>query len=490
MEWSERVEERHDFTASELDPSRRGGRSGEAPAGDVEEDDGATAADDLFGRMQSVMLSRRFEATARLRRVWGDDLFVTHLMQLIEPADWLDAETSRVAEDGVSRMVPCCDRFSFRDPEALRGRLLDWWRRGPLYVDHPRRRAVVRPEPEPARVAKVPEEEVERVAAAITEYGAKRLPFEAARALVAAWTGPGQAPPREVAGRWIAALSGTAARGSVTAEDALGEVLAAVESRWATFLAPLVQAVFGDDRFVAGASRRFYAHHWLASAAPMRFDDPEAAEAAITAWWKGHGVRHRAAMVKVLPVESLLEDALAESRATSNAASPLQDPALVYLREDPATVRAILQALAAAHAASTATEVPYFLHRFGLDVDGLFELVVNRCDASWPPALIEVLEAALRVRSPRVVRHLAPLIRRKGARPLIEHYLLNEGANAIDGLLDMVDAGAKPRAFALGWLPQIAGEERGRRTIAALAATKGEAVRRHVAPLLGGPSTG
>lgn len=115
---------------------------------------------------------------------------------------------------------------------------------------------------------------------------------------------------------------------------------------------------------------------------------------------------------------------------------------------------------------------------------------MNRCDASWPPALIEVLEAALRVRSPRVVRHLAPLIRRKGVRPLIEPYLLDEGANAIDGLLDMVDAGAKPRAFALGWLTQIAGEDRGRRTIAALAATKGETVQRHVAPLLGGPSTG
>lgn len=308
MEWSERVEERHDFTASELDPSRRGVRPGEAPPGGAEEeDDGATADDDLFGCMQSVTLSRRFEAAARLRRVWGDDLFVTHLMQLIEPADWLDAD---------------CSRFSFRNPESLRGRLLDWWRRGPLYVDHPRRRAVVRPEPEPARVAEVPEEEVERVSAAITGYGAKRLPFEAARALVAAWTGPGEAPPRAVAGRWIAALSGAAARGPVTAQDDLDAVLVAVESRWATFLAPLVQAVFGDDRFVAGVARRFYAHHWLASAAPMRFDDPEAAEAAIAAWWKGHGVRHRAAMVKVLPVESLLEDALAESRATSNAASP------------------------------------------------------------------------------------------------------------------------------------------------------------------------
>ncbi len=444
MEWSERVEERHDFTASELDPSRR---------------------------------------------VWGDDLFVTHLMQLIEPADRLDADGPRVDEDGVTRTLPCCDRFSFRDPESLRARLLDWWRRGPLYVDHPRRRAVVRPDPEPARVASVPSEEVERVAAAITAYGEKKLPFEEARALVAAWTSPGEAPPPEVAGRWIAALSGDA-RGTVTAQDDLDAVLVAVESRWATFLAPLVQAVFGDDRFIAVAARRFYAHHWLASVAPMRFDDPEAAEAAITAWWKGHGVRHRAAMVKVLPVESLLEDALAESRASSNAASPLRDPALVYLREDLATVRAILQGLATAHAASTAAEVPYFLHRFGLDVDGLFELVVNRCDASWPPALIEVLEAALRVRSPRVVRHLAPLIRRRGARPLIEAYLLNEGANAIDGLLDMVDAGAKPRAFALGWLTQIAGEERGRRTIAALAATKGETVRRHVAPLLGGPSTG
>ena len=35
----------------------------------------------------------------------------------------------------------------------------------------------------------------------------------------------------------------------------------------------------------------------------------------------------------------------------------------------------------------------------------------------------------------------------------------------------MLDAGAKPRAFATGWLTQIAVEERGRRTIAALAAT-------------------
>jgi len=487
MEWSERVEERHDFTASELDPSRRGEGPGEALANGGKEDDGATEGDDLFGCMRSITLSRRFEGTARLRRSWGDDLFFAHLMQLTEPADWLDAQVSAVGDDGLSRMVYCCDRFCFRDPETLRALLRDWWRRGPLYVDHPGRRAVIRPDAEPVRVVEVPSAEVDRVEAAIAAYGAKKLPYATARDALAGWTAPGGAPSAAVAGRWLAALSGRASQAPLTASDDLDAVLLAVESRWATFLAPLVQRLFGDDRFVAAVSGRFYAHHWLAEAAPMRFDDPEAAGEAIAAWWRRHGAKHRAAMVKVLPVDSLLEDALAESRASRSPSSPLHDPSLVYLREDLSTVRGLLQKLAADHAPSSTTEVGYFIHRFGLDVDGLFELVVNRCDTSWPHLLVDVLEQALRVRSPRVVRHLAPLIRRKGARPLIEAYLLNEGANAIDGLLDMLDAGAKPRAFATGWLTQIAGEERGRRTIAALAATKGEALRRHVAPLLEGP---
>lgn len=47
------------------------------------------------------------------------------------------------------------------------------------------------------------------------------------------------------------------------------------------------------------------------------------------------------------------------------------------------------------------------------------------------------------------------MVIRGRARPLIEAYLLHEGANAIDGLLDLLDAGAKPRAFALGGLRAI-----------------------------------
>ena len=478
MDWSDHVEERHDFSPSELDPSRRGAGPGDEPTG---------ADEDLFARLQSITMTRRFEGAPALQRALGDDRFFTHLLQLIEPADWLLADTSRVDDDGVPRRHPWCERFSFRDPESLRHLLDDWWRRGPLYVDHPRRRAVV--QPAPARVANIPPEEVARVAAAIAAYGAKQLPWEEAHAIVDAWTGRGEIPSRAVAGQWLAALTGPVARPPVSADDDLDAVLAAVESRWATLLAPLVQAVFGDDRFVARVAERFYAHHWFAAAAPMHFDDPAAAEAILVAWWRRFGGRHRAELGKVLPVDSLLADALAESRSNANPASTLQDPALLYLRDDLATVRAALAQLATDHAAATSAEVAYFLHRFGLDVDGLFALVVNRCDASWPPALVEVLAAALRVRSPRVVRHLAPLIRRKGARPLIEAYLLGEGANVIDGLLDLIGAGAKPRAFALEWLPRIAADDRGRATLATLAAAKDAKVRGLVAPLLEGLAT-
>lgn len=135
-------------------------------------------------------------------------------------------------------------------------------------------------------------------------------------------------------------------------------------------------------------------------------------------------------------------------------------------------------------ATSSPSEVAYFVHRFGLDVDGLFELVVNRCGPLVWYALIEVLAAALRVRSPRVVRHLAPLIRRKGLRPLIEAYLTGEGANAIEGLLDMLTTKGSAHRFAIEWLARVAADDRGRATLAALVATKDAKVKKAVEPLL------
>lgn len=92
---------------------------------------------------------------------------------------------------------------------------------------------------------------------------------------------------------------------------------------------------------------------------------------------------------------------------------------------------------------------------------------------------------ALRIRSPRVVKHLAPLVRRKGLRPMIEEYLLHEGADAIDGLLDMAALKGSANTFAMEWLERIASDDRGRRTIASLVGSKSAAVQKRVAPLIG-----
>lgn len=487
--------EGHDFSRDELDPSLGEGLDEGAPRPTTDDGDdtldGASlhARDDLFGLMERLTRARRFDVAPKLQRVWGDDLFVAHLMQLVDGSEWLTAQVVARGPDGAERQRACCDRFYFRDLDAARARLRAWWKRGPLYVEHPRRLALVRSTREDVAELRVSDEEASRVTAAITSYRAKRIDFNACLSVVEPYTSRAQALPAQLAGRWLAALVDPArlapeGSGALTANDDLDAAVWAVESRWSTFLAPLVQRVWGDDRFVAAVAKRQYGAHWLSFAAPMRFEAPDAAEAAITAWWRNSRARDRAAMAPVLPVDALLDDVYAQYRGSIGAGSTLANPELLYLRDDPEVIRATLKKLADDHAPSTAAEVPYFVHRFGLDVDGLFELVVNRCDATSWYALVEVLPAALRVRSPRVVRHLAPLLRRKGLRPLIEAYLMGEGAGAIEGLLDMLAMKGSARTFATEWLARIAADEGRRATLAALVATRDAKTKKAVEPLL------
>lgn len=121
----ERVAESHDFARDELDPARGEALSERAPRPTTDDGDdtldGVTlrASDDLYGLMVRLTRARRFYVAPKLQRVWGDDLFAAHLMQLTEPADWLDA-TARHVDGDVSRRRPACDRFYFRDPAAFR----------------------------------------------------------------------------------------------------------------------------------------------------------------------------------------------------------------------------------------------------------------------------------------------------------------------------------------------------------------------------------
>lgn len=493
MAWSERVEESHDFSRDELDPSRGEALSENAPRPGTDDGDdtldGVTlrASDDLFELMERLTRARRFAVAPKLQRVWGDDSFAAHLMQLTEPADWLDATTTIADTSGAPRRRPACDRFYFRDPAAFRARLSAWWRLGPLYADHPRRPSLVRASLDPEPQLRVSDDDVARVTDALRAYREKRVSFEDCLALVKPWTARARSLPVEVAGRWLAALAGGGPFDGVTvvtAERELQPLAREVESRYGTFVAPLVQRVFGDDRFVGCIARGWEGRHWFSFAAPMRFEAPAEAEEAVVAWWRRFGAHHRFAMASLLPVEELLADALAQGRESIGAASTLTHPELLYLRSDPAVIRATLKTFADDGATSSATEVAYFVHRFGLDVDGLFELVVNRCGPLVWYVLIEVLTAALRVRSPRVVRHLAPLIRRKGLRPLIEAYLTGEGANAIEGLLDMLAMKGSARTFATEWLARIAADEGRRATLAALVATRDAKTKKAVEPLL------
>ncbi len=493
MAWSERVAESHDFTRDELDPSRGEALSENAPRPSTDDGDdtldGVTlrASDDLFGLMERLTRARRFAVAPKLQRVWGDDLFAAHLMQLTEPADWLEATARHVDASGAPRRRPACDRFYFRDPAALRARLSTWWRLGPLYADHPRRPSLVRATLDPTTERPVSDDDALRVSDALRAYREKRIPFDDCLELVAPWTARARSLPVEVAGRWLATLAGGGAFDGakvVTAERELQPIAREVESRYGTFVAPLVQRVFGDDRFVGCIARGWEGRQWFSFAAPMRFEAPAEAEEAVIAWWRRFGAHQRVAMASLLPVEELLADALAQSRESMGAGSMLTRPELVYLRSDPTVIRAMLKTSADDRATSTATEVAYFVHRFGLDVDGLFELVVNRCGPLVWYVLIDVLAAALRVRSPRVVRHLAPLIRRKGLRPLIEAYLTGEGANAIEGLLDMLTMKGSARKFAIEWLARVAADDRGRATLAALLATRDAKVKQAVEPLL------
>lgn len=484
MPWSARVEERHDFTPDELDPSWRSTRPA-PPVADsyaraltgITSGPLPTADDELYERINALQLERKLGAARWIQGVWGDDLFVSHLMQLTEPAEWLDERVYDTQPDGTRTARRACARMCFADLPALHARLEVFVRRGPLFVDHPRRRAIVLPGREAPRTVAPEADEERRVADAIAAYRDKALSFTAAKAALHPWVREGVRPPADVARRWLSALVSPA---NTLPDDAdIDTVLREVEGRWGTFLAPLVQTVYGDDLFAERASQRFYAHHWLASAAPMCPADLTAVEAHLVASWQKRGARHRYSMLRMIPVDALLEEALAEP-----GASPTERCSLIYLLEDPAAVRAHLRRLANEHTPPAPWEVPAFVHRFGFDLDGLFELVVSREGKPASSWLLPTLGAALRVRSPQLVRNLKGFTRAKKAAALVEQYLLNEGANAIDGLLEMAGSDAKQRRFALDFLARIAADPRGRALVRELIEGKSAAVKKHAGPLV------
>lgn len=482
--WTDEPGERHDFTAEELDPSRTEVLDEASPRPhsaraetslDGVELDPST---DLFDRMRDLEMARRFKVAPTLQRVWGDDLFLTHLLQSSDPSDWLDGMV-REREVGNPRRL-ACDRFYLRDPDAFAARRARWMTHGPLYVDHPRRRAIVREDitTEPAVVS---DAEATRVSDALKALRDKRItPHQCEQATRAAMR-LGRAVPVELAARWLADV--TERDAPVTASSNLEGLCAGIEACWGTFTAPLVQRVFGDDRFVAAVASRFYAHHWLASVAPMTFEAPARAEDTLVAWWTRFGHRQRSAMAEVLPDDALIDEVFNASRAMVGPGSTLERPALLYLKRNTASLRAALQRMADEKASPSTVEVGWFLGRFGFDIDGLFTLVVNRCSTFVWYLLPDMLDTAMRVRSPAMVPHLAALIRRKGARERIEPYLLGEGANVVEGLLSMVTSKASAQKFALEWLGRIAAEPRGHALIRERLETRDAKVKRLVEPL-------
>ena len=99
-------------------------------------------------------------------------------------------------------------------------------------------------------------------------------------------------------------------------------------------------------------------------------------------------------------------------------------------------------------------DVYAWVARFGLsDLDGLFELVLRRDPSQyWEP----LYARAFRIRDPEWVRLLQPLAERRKSAPIVEHYLQNEGINAVEGLLRLVDSRGKKRIWALDWLARLA----------------------------------
>lgn len=515
MEWATEVRERHDFAWSESSPGRQrataalddpadetgddpraeflGRRPGlvahrEALFGWRRADDATlgrwlalalgreapiTAADDLGAVLDAFSRAQVLSVAPWLQRVFGHDRFFAHLLQRLSPEEWLDAG---VRLDSGWRLF--CDPFRFDDPAAARAHVETWCRRGPFFVAHPWAPAPSRAPGVARELADCSPEQADFVTERITSFRRGAIDGPRCRAEIAPWLRVGPTDP-SIDRRWLGAFLDPDAT-APHASFELAAVVPTLEGAWASFLGPILQRIFGDDAFVEAACDRFYAGHWLSQIAPLHFADPTRSEPILEAWWQKHG-RGRPSVLTVVPIDALVAETFAAQRSSIGAGSTITHPALVYLRDDPADVRATLEKLADEDTPATPAEIPWFVERLGFDVEALFRLVVRRKKRHDDPAL---LAAALRVRSPKMVRALEPLATRPTLRPLVETYLAEEGANVIEGLLELAGSRGKSMTFALDWLSRLARDERGRLTIAELAARHDETVRARVRPFV------
>jgi hypothetical protein len=515
MEWATEVRERHDFAWWESSPRRQ--RATDAPADPADEtgddpraeflgrrpglvahrealfgwrraDDATlgrwlalalgreapiTAADDLGAVLDAFSRAQVLSVAPWLQRVFGHDRFFAHLLQRLSPEEWLDAGVA--LESGWRRF---CDPFRFDDPAAARTHVEAWCRRGPFFVAHPWAPAPVRAPGVARELTDCSPEQVDFVTERITSFRRGAIDGPRCRAEIARWLRVGPTDPA-IDRRWLTAFLDPDAT-TPRASFELASVVPTLEGAWASFLGPILQRIFGDDAFVEAACDRFYAGHWLSQIAPLHFSDPARSEPILEKWWQKNG-RGRPSVLTVVPIDALVAETFASQRSSIGAGSTITHPALVYLRDDPADVRATLEKLADEDTPATPAEIPWFVERLGFDVEALFRLVVRRKRRHDDPAL---LAAALRVRSPKMVRALEPLATRPTLRPLVETYLAEEGANVIEGLLELAGTRGKSMTFALDWLSRLARDERGRLTIATLAARHDATVRARVAPMV------
>jgi len=511
MEWATEVRERHDFAWWESSPGRQ--RARDAPDDSADDpraellgrrpglvahrealfgwrraDDATlghwlanalgreapiTATEDLGAVLDAFSHAQVLSVAPWLQRVFGHDRFFAHLLQRTSPEEWLDAG-ARLD----SGWQLCCDPFRFDDPAAARAYVETWCRRGPFFVAHPWASATVRAPAVARELADCSPEQTDFVTERITSFRRGAIDGPRCRAEIAPWLRVGPSDPA-IDRRWLTAFLDPDATAPLASFD-LASLVPTLEGAWASFLGPILQRVFGDDAFVEAACGRFYAGHWLSQIAPLHFADPERSESILEAWWQKHG-RGRPSVLTVVPIDAWVAEVFVRQRSTVGGGSTLTHPALVYLRDDPADVRATLEKLADEDTPATPAEIPWFVDRLGFDVEALFRLVVRRKKRHDDPAL---LAAALRVRSPKMVRALEPIAARPTLRPLVEAYLAEEGANVIEGLLELAGTRGKAMTFALDWLARLARDERGRLTIAALAAHHDQTVRARVRPFV------